>query len=300
MRALITGGTGFIGRYLIKRLARPVVLGRDPDRIRRELGDVEASRWNARSPLDPELFTGVDTVFHLAGEPIASGRWDTEKKERIRKSRVEGTRLLVDALGRTADPPATLICASAIGYYGSRGDEILSESSPAGHDFLAGVCREWEEEAQRAEGFGVRVVSLRIGVVLGPDGGALEKMLPPFRLGLGGRLGSGRQYMSWIHRDDLVGLLLYAADNGTLRGPVNAVAPHPLTNREFTATLARVLHRPALLPVPAFILKMMLGDFADVLLGSQRVIPEKAQKAGFPFAHPRLDETLAGLVAAPA
>lgn len=299
MHALITGGTGFIGRYLVKRLARPVVLGRDPEQIRRELGDVEANRWDARSPLDPDLLTGVDTVFHLAGEPIASGRWDTEKKERIRKSRVEGTRLLVDALGRTAAPPATLICASAIGFYGSRGDEILSESSPAGHDFLAGVCGEWEEEAKRAERFGVRVVSLRIGVVLGPDGGALEKMLPPFRLGLGGRLGSGRQYMSWIHRDDLVGLLLHAADNETLHGPVNAVAPQPVTNREFTATLARVLHRPALLPVPAFILKMALGEFADVLLGSQRVIPEKAQKAGFHFAHQRLDETLAGLVAAP-
>lgn len=299
MHALITGGTGFIGRNLVKRLAKPVVLGRDPERIRRELGDVEANRWDARSPLDPDLFTGIDTVFHLAGEPIASGRWDTEKKERIRKSRVEGTRLLVDALGRTAAPPATLICASAIGFYGSRGDEILSESSPAGHDFLAGVCGEWEEEAKRAERFGVRVVSLRIGVVLGPDGGALEKMLPPFRLGLGGRLGSGRQYMSWIHRDDLVGLLLHAADNETLHGPVNAVAPQPVTNREFTATLARVLHRPALLPVPAFILKMALGEFADVLLGSQRVIPEKAQKAGFHFAHQRLDETLAGLVAAP-
>lgn len=296
MHALITGGTGFIGRYLVKRLARPVVLGRDPEQIRRELGDVEANRWDARSPLDPDLLTGVDTVFHLAGEPIASGRWDTEKKERIRKSRVEGTRLLVDALGRTAAPPATLICASAIGFYGSRGDEILRESSPAGQDFLAGVCGEWEEEAKRAERFGVRVVSLRIGVVLGPDGGALEKMLPPFRLGLGGRLGSGRQYMSWIHRDDLVGLLLHAADNETLHGPVNAVAPQPVTNREFTATLARVLHRPALLPVPAFILKMALGEFADVLLGSQRVIPEKAQIAGFHFAHQRLDETLAGFI----
>lgn len=203
-------------------------------------------------------------------------------------SRVDGTRTLVSSLARLEPGrrPLTLISSSAIGYYGSRGDEMLTESSLPGNDFLASVCQRWEEEAMKAEELGIRVVTLRTGVVLDKDGGALAKMLTPFKLGLGGRLGNGRQYMSWIHINDLIGIMLHAARNQEVRGPINAVAPNPVTNREFTAALASALHRPAILPVPGCILKAAIGEFATVLLGSQRVMPDKASDTGYKFIYP--------------
>ena len=286
MKSLITGGTGFIGTHLISRLDSPVVLGRNPDRIRKVLKGVEARQWNPAGEIDPAVFAGVDTVFHLAGEPVFNGRWNSEKKERIMRSRVEGTRTLVRALHRLDDRPRTLVCSSAIGYYGSRGDEMLTESSLPGNDFLATVCQRWEEEAMKAEELGIRVVTARIGVVLGADGGVLAKMLILFKLGLGGRLGNGRQYMSWLHIDDLIGLLLHAAQNTEVRGPLNCVAPNPVINREFTAALAAAVHRPAILPVPGCVLKAALGEFAAVPLSSQRVMPDKAIRTGYSFSYP--------------
>jgi len=290
MKSLITGGTGFIGRHLINRLGSPVVLGRDPDRIKKVLKNVEARKWNPAGEIDPAVFAGVDTVYHLAGEPVSDGRWDSEKKARIMGSRVDGTRSLVSSLARLEPEqrPSTLICSSAIGYYGSRGEEMLTESSLPGSDFLATVCRRWEEEAMKAVELGVRVVTIRIGVVLGKDGGALAKMLTPFKLGLGGRLGNGRQYMSWIHIDDLIGIMLHAAQNPEVHGPINGVTPNPVTNREFTAALASALHRPAILPVPGCVLRAALGEFATVLLGSQRIRPDKAIQTGYKFIYPLL------------
>lgn len=296
MRSLVTGGTGFIGRHLISRLTRPIVLGRDPMRIHKLFRDVDAYQWLSSSPPEKKVFQGVDTVFHLAGESISTGRWNAEKKERIMRSRIDGTRTLVELLATLDKPPATLICASAIGYYGSQGEKILSESSPPGDDFLARVCIAWEEEASRAEKLGIRVVRIRTGIVLGKDGGALPRMLLPFRLAMGGRIGSGRQYMSWIHIDDLIGIMLYAAGNESVRGPVNGVAPTPVTNRDFTAALAAALHRPALFHVPVWALKITLGEFADVLLGSLRVVPEQITTSGYTFTYPALPGALHNLV----
>jgi len=290
MKALITGGTGFIGHHLVKHFKQPIVLGRNPERIKKRLPGVTAKPWQQGRPLDPSVFDGVDVVFHLAGESIHDGRWNAAKKERIINSRVDGTRTIVEALSCLNNPPETLISASAIGYYGSRGDETLTESSTPGDDFLARVCFAWEKEARLAEKLGIRVVSLRIGVVLGREGGALAKMLPSFKFGFGGRLGSGSQYMSWIHVTDLVRIMLFAVENKALKGPVNGVASRPLTNREFTAELAGALHRPAIFSVPGFILRLALGEFATVLLGSQRVIPEKLNNAGFSFSYPDLGQ----------
>jgi len=212
------------------------------------------------------------------------------------RSRIRTTRTLVDSFASLDHPPSTLICSSAIGYYGSHDDVQLSESSPHGTDFLARVCVAWEEEARKAELLGIRVVQIRTGIVLGSDGGALPQMLTPFRLGIGGRIGSGRQYMSWIHIDDLIGIILFAAANESVKGAVNAVAPSPLTNREFTTTLSSELHRPAFFHVPGWVLRITLGEFAEVLLGSQRVVPEKISQAGYDFRYPDLPSALADLV----
>ena len=297
MRSFVTGGTGFVGQHLVRRLERPVVAGRDPHRIRRLLGsDVIPCPWQLGGSLNRDLLPEVDTVFHLAGEPVASGRWNTSRKQRIMDSRVLGTRNLVAALAGMDRPPRVLVCASAIGYYGARGDEPLAEDAAPGTDFLARVCQAWEAEAGTAAQLGIRVVSVRIGVVLGRGGGALARMLPPFRLGLGGRIGSGDQFMSWIHIDDLVGILLHAATTGEVQGPVNGVAPRPVRNREFTATLASVLHRPALMAVPAWVLRAGVGEFAETLLGSQKVVPEKILQAGYSFLYPELRGALGQLL----
>ncbi len=243
----------------------------------------------------PAAFDGVDAVFHLAGDPIAEGRWTAAKKQRIRESRVLGTRHLVDALGKLQRRPSVLVSASAVGCYGSRGDEMLDELSPPAQGFLADLCVAWEQEARRAAEFGIRVVCIRTGVVLG-DGGALAKMLPPFRLGLGGPLGNGKQWMPWIHVDDLAALYLHAAENTACSGPMNGVSPNPVTNKEFTKRLASVLHRPAFLPAPYFALRLAFGQFAEVLFDSQRVLPKAAEACGFRFQHPDLTEALQSIL----
>jgi hypothetical protein len=298
MRAIVTGATGFVGQELIRQLDRPVVLTRDAQRARQTLGDVEAYDWTPSAGLPPaEAFRGVDTVINLAGDPIASGRWTEAKKQRIRDSRVQGTRHLVEALSQlpAAERPKTLVSASAVGYYGDRGDEVLDDDASPGSDFLADVCREWEAAAQRAAPLGIRVVTPRFGVILG-HGGALGKMLLPFKLGLGGRLASGKQWMPWIHVADIVGLLLHAADRSDLSGALNATAPVPVTNAEFTRTLGSVLHRPAVFPVPGFALKLAAGELAEVLVGSQRTLPRKAEASGYRFQYRELRAALEAIL----
>jgi uncharacterized protein (TIGR01777 family) len=303
MRALVTGGSGFIGRRLISRLERPVVLSREPERARRALGDVEAYAWEAEAgPPPAAALDGVEVIFHLAGENVGA-RWTDEKKRRIRASRVAGTRHLVAAIAARSSRPRLLVSASAVGYYGDRGDELLDEESPPGDDFLAQLCRDWEAEAARANELGLRVVTPRTGIVLGREGGALARMLTPFRLGVGGRLGAGDQWMPWIHIDDEVGLLLHAAEHDDVAGAMNAVAPEPVRNAAFTHALARALHRPAVLPAPAFALKLAFGEFSSSLLASARVAPRVAERTGYRFHHPTiagaLDDLLGEKPAAP-
>jgi hypothetical protein len=243
---------------------------------------------------DPSELDGADAVVHLAGETVAQ-RWTASAKQRIRSSRIEGTRTLVSALGRLPRRPAVLLAASAVGIYGSRGEEILTESSSPGGGFLADLTKEWEAAANTAESLGIRVVNLRFGVVLGRDGGAFPKMVRPFRFGVGGRLGSGRRWMPWIHVEDAVKMIAFALDNATLRGPLNVTAPNPVTNREFMRRLAAALHRPGFAFVPRFALKIVLGEMAEMLLGSARVLPAVAEAAGFMFRHPDLVSALRDL-----
>jgi len=295
MKALVTGATGFVGARLLRLLDQPTVLSRDAERARRSLGSLAASvfPWDPlRGPPPPEAFAGVDVVLHLAGESVAEGRWTTAQKARIRDSRVLGTRHLVQGIARAERRPSTLVSASAVGYYGSRGDEELTESAPPAHDFLADVCVAWEAEALAAEQHGVRVVTTRTGIVLGAGGGALGKMLTPFKLGAGGPLGSGRQWMPWIHVADLARLYMHAATTPAVRGPMNAVAPHPVRNAEFTKALARQLRRPAFLPAPYLGLRLLFGEFAEVLFASQRVIPRVALDTGFEFHFPDIAAAL--------
>jgi uncharacterized protein len=296
MRALVTGATGFVGGRLLEQIAEPVVLSRDPQAARAKCPRAEVHYWDPLSGLPPaDAFAGVDAVFHLAGEPVGEGRWTAHKKQLIHDSRVIGTRNLVQAIAALDHRPGVLVCASAIGYYGSRGDEVLDESSSPGSDFLADVCRQWEAAAQEGRQHGLRVAGTRFGIVLG-QGGALAKMLLPFKLGAGGRLGNGHQWMSWIHVDDVVGILLHAAAHDGLQGPVNTVSPTPVTNRDFTSALAKVVHRPAIFPVPALALRLAVGGFAEVLLGSQRVVPRAAERAGYTFHYTSLNEALEAAV----
>lgn len=247
--------------------------------------------WEGTAGKPPrESLEGVDAVVNLAGEPITQ-RWTSATKEKIRASRVEGTKNLVAAMQDLAVPPRTLVSASAIGFYGARGDEILTEDSPPGSDFLAQVCLAWEKAAHGAESLGTRVVSLRLAMVLG-RGGALGKMLPVFRAGAGGRLGSGKQWMSWIHVKDLTGLIAFALNTNQVRGPVNAAAPQPVTNATFTRKLAEVLRRPAIIPVPAFALRVVFGEVSQVMLASQRILPVAAEAMGFRFAYPEISGAL--------
>jgi len=243
-------------------------------------------------PPPREAFDGIDAVFHLAGDPIAQGRWTSGKKRRIRESRVIGTRNLVEGLSKLTVRPRVLVSASAVGFYGSRSDEVLDETALPGNDFLAEVCQAWEKESQAATALGIRVVNIRTGVALGREGGALNKMLLPFRLGLGGPLGNGRHWMSWIHVDDLAELFVAAAENEQLRGPVNGVAPNPVTNSNFTRALAATVHRPAFFRAPYAALRLALGEVADVLFSSQRAVPKAALDAGFQFRYPELQPAL--------
>lgn len=297
MRIAVTGSSGLVGRALLPRLAegghRVVRLVRgSADQTDAVAWDPTADRWDA-TPLGP-----IDGVVHLAGENIAAGRWNAALKDRIRASRVHGTRILCEALAECPSPPKVLVSASAIGFYGDRGDELLDEASPPGRGFLADVVRAWEAATHAAAEAGIRVVLLRFGVILSREGGALANMLTPFRLGLGGRVGSGRQWWSWISLEDAVGAIAHALATERLEGPVNTVAPNPVTNAEFTKILGRVLHRPALLPMPAFAARLALGEMADeLLLTSARVAATKLLESGYAFRHATLEQALRAALA---
>ena len=298
MRVLVSGSGGLVGKALCAALK---AAGHVPVRlVRKDSGHPsDAIFWDPdRAILAPEALAGIDSVVHLAGEPIAAGRWTAARKARISDSRVKGTRLLCERLAGCAKPPAVLVSASALGIYGSRGDEVVTEASATGSGFLAEVCQAWEGATAPAANAGVRVVNLRVGLVLSASGGALPRMLPPFRLGLGGPLGDGRMWMSWIHVDDLVGAIRHCLEGSAIHGPVNGFAPNPVTNREFTRTLARVLHRPAFLPVPSPLLKLVLGEMAEeMLLSSLRGKPERLCETGFSFQFPALETALRDLLA---
>jgi uncharacterized protein len=294
MKILISGSTGLVGTALVSALT---ARGDEVVRLVRSAAknaSKELISWNPEAgQIDAAALDGMEAVVHLAGENIAAGRWTAQRKARIRSSRVDGTRLLCEALARAPRRPATLVCASAIGFYGSRGDEILTEKSSSGNDFLAEVCRDWEAACEPARAAGIRVVSLRMGMVLSASGGALQKMLLPFKLGLGGILGNGKQYMSWIELDDLCAAIAHLITDSSQAGPVNGVSPQPVTNHEFTKTMGRVLRRPTILPMPAFAARLAFGEMADaLLLSSARVLPEKLQASGFRFGQPALEGAL--------
>lgn len=296
MNVTLTGATGLIGERLVRALKtrgdEVTVLSRDGARASSALG-VPASSWDPLSESAPvDALAGRDAVIHLAGAPVAQ-RWNDEHKRAIRDSRQTGTRNLVAGM-RAADPsPPALIASSAVGYYGKHADEKLDESTPPGDDFLAQVCVVWEGEADAAAAFGARVVHIRTGVVLDKDGGALKTMLPPFRIGAGGPVAGGDQYMPWIHLDDIVGLYLAALDGPSWSGAYNGSAPEPVTNKAFSKALGRALHRPAFAPVPAFAIRLLYGDMAEIVTEGQRAVPTRALEAGYAFQHPDLDEALA-------
>ena len=300
MKILVTGATGLIGRSLCRALTDDghvvAAVSRSPVKPQ-GLAVAEVFRWDPQNgPLPQAALDGVDAVVNLAGEPLDARRWSDQQKELIRDSRVVTTRNLVEGLRSADRKPAVLVSGSAVGFYGDRGDEQLEETSPAGDGFMSEVCEEWEREATRATELGVRVVQVRTGVVLSAQGGALQKMLAPFKLGLGGPLGSGKQWFPWIHIKDIVGIFRHAVLTANLAGPVNGVAREPVTNREFTRELGRAVHRPAFLPVPEMALRVLMGEMSAVLFGSQRVLPKAALASGYEFHYPRLESALADLL----
>jgi uncharacterized protein len=302
MRVTLTGATGRIGgaltRALVARGDEVTVLTRSPDRAAGRLPDgVQAVAWDPTAePAPVSALEGRDAVVHLAGEDVAQ-RWSSEVKQRIRASRELGTRHLVAGLQATQDRPAALVSGSASGFYGPHGDEVVDEGTPHGEDFLAAVCVAWEHEARRAEELGMRVAMLRTGIVLDADGGALAKMLPPFKLGVGGPIAGGRQYMPWIHLEDEIGLLLAALDSPGFSGPINGSAPQPVTNAEFSRTLGRVLRRPAFAPVPAAAIKLLYGEMSQIVVTGVRMVPGRADELGYAFRHPELEEALRSTLA---
>ncbi len=297
MKVVISGASGLVGSALTSRLAAD---GHDVIRLvrREEQRADDTALWNpTEGEIEREALEGADAVVHLAGENISSGRWTAARKSSIRQSRVIGTTLISETIASLTRRPRVLVSASAVGFYGDRGDEVLTESSTAGEGFLPEVAIGWEQATKAASIAGTRVVLFRSGLVLSTEGGALAKMLPLFRLGLGGRLGNGRQFMSWISLDDLLRAVFFAIEHDALSGPVNAVAPEPVTNAEFTRVLAAVLHRPAIFPAPAFALKAAMGEMAEeLLLSSTRVVPQRLLDAGFDFAHADLESALRSIL----
>ncbi|MGE5302479.1 MAG: TIGR01777 family oxidoreductase [Alphaproteobacteria bacterium] len=299
MRLVIAGASGFIGLLLLDRLSKQghslKLLTRKPC-IDGQASEKDWIVWQPGIPGEWEkCVDGVDGVINLAGEPIAAKRWTERQKEKIRSSRIETTRSLVNAIAKAQVKPKFLINASAVGFYGARGDELLSEGSAPGKGYLAGVCIAWEEEAKRAEQHGVRVALLRTGIVLGKGRGALAKMVPPFKFFLGGPLGSGRQWMPWIHIEDEIGMILFLMENEEASGAFNATAPNPVTMKDFSKALGNVLHRPSWAPVPAFALALMLGEMADMLVSGQRALPDAALRLGYRFKYPTIDQALQSL-----
>ena len=297
MKILMSGSHGLVGSSLV-----PALLAKQHQVVRLVRSPAAAAgseiAWDPEGGrLDPALLSGFDAVVHLAGEAIAARRWTPEQKARIRESRTKGTRLLSEAITGLSIPPRTLLSASAIGYYGDRGEQVLVEESPPGQGYLPEVCQAWEAATEPAARKGIRVVCLRFGIILSPAGGALAKMLPPFQMGAGGILGSGRQYMSWISLDDAVGAVLHALEYSPLRGPVNLVTPQPVTNAHFTKTLGRVLRRPTIFPMPSFAARLVFGEMADaLLLSSARVEPKRLLASNYPFRHYELEPALRHLL----
>lgn len=292
MKVLVTGASGLIGTALqksFKEKGYDLLLA-----SRKQMDDDRYIQWNVDEGFsEPEKLEGVDAVVHLAGESVSGLRWSDEKKKAIRDSRVQGTRSVVEAISKLVGKPKVLVAASAIGFYGDRGDDEMSETSSAGDTFLAEVSKDWESEARRAEDSGIRTVLLRTGIVLSKDGGVLGTILLPFKLGVGGVVGSGKQWMSWISIDDHIEIINYAIENENVRGAINSVAPNPVTNEQFTKTLGEVLYRPTILPLPSFAVNMVFGEMGDaLLLASTRVLPKRLQEAGFVFKYPELKAAL--------
>jgi len=292
MKILITGGSGFIGQRLCASLVEkghtPLVVSRSSERARRVLPEQAIVRTRVADFKEDV----PEAVINLAGEPIAEGRWTDKKKKAIRDSRINITRDVVDLCAKLDEPPSVLISASAVGYYGDQGSRDVTEETIPNDEFAHQICSEWEAEACKAEQAGVRVAILRIGLVLDAGGGMLAKVVPPFKMGLGGKLGDGKQYMPWIHREDIVNMILFLLERENLSGPFNASAPNPVTNAEFTRALGRALNRPTVLPAPALALKLAFGEMSRLLLTGAKMLPERMQQEGFEFHHARLDEAL--------
>jgi uncharacterized protein (TIGR01777 family) len=300
MRILVSGSTGFLGTTLIATLEREhhtiaALVRPQTGRTKTNRAQAQSIRWDpVAGEFDAAAAEGFDALVHLAGASIADGRWNPARKNLLRSSRIDATRHLIGALSKLQSPPRVIVAASAIGYYGDRGEEILTEASAPGSDFLAGLCREWEAETARAAEFGARVVNLRFGIILAAHGGALPRMALPFKMGVGGRLGTGKQWMSWLTLGEAAAMIRFAIGNAALAGAANAVTPGPVQNAEFTRVLAKTLHGPALFPAPAFALRLALGEMADaLLLSSQRVLPSKLDQCGYKFVQPNLTKALA-------
>jgi len=301
MKILVSGSSGLVGTALVRALVKDghtvCRLVRPGTVVKNEMNDGFQVAWNPATGELGGAAVGADAVVNLAGASIADGRWSPARKAVLRSSRIDTTRALVDALAKMNARPRVLVSASATGFYGNRGDELLTEESQPGNEFLSGLAKDWEAEALKAEAIGVRVVLARFGIILARDGGALPKIVLPFRFFAGGKIGSGKQWMSWISLEDVIEILRFALEHGEVRGPINVISPQPVQNAEFTKILATALHRPALFPAPAFALRLALGEMTDaLLLSSQRVLPQKLQELGYSFAHPDLNDALAAIL----